>query len=241
MNVIVLTTGISGSSVITGFLSSAGLWTGSETIYKDGITGKYETYENKALVGLNEKLLEIAGIEFGDKERYDVKIKYKLRELLLTENLEPYQHLVRECEAHSPWIWKDPRLLLTLGFWAGLLDLNNVKVIVLHRNPYELWKSQNIKRIIYSYTYLKNAENDTRKELTGYLESQNFSFISIEYDDFVKRPEKHIEKLKEFVGVDLRKEDWNRIYKRTRMSTQLKRTFLSCLIYIKNYKNRFRG
>src|SRR3974390_1829147 len=55
-NVIVLTMGLSGSSVLTGLLSKAGYWTGGETFRKE-----YDTYENRGLIGLNSKLLEAAG------------------------------------------------------------------------------------------------------------------------------------------------------------------------------------
>ena len=64
MNVIILTTGISGSSVITGLLAKSGLWAGDDTVFKDNITGKYETYENQKLVNLNTSLLKEVGLEF---------------------------------------------------------------------------------------------------------------------------------------------------------------------------------
>ena len=67
MNVIILTTGISGSSVLTGFLAKSGLWIGDETVYKDNITGKYETYENKKLVDLNDELIDEGGLIFDGK------------------------------------------------------------------------------------------------------------------------------------------------------------------------------
>ena len=69
MNVIILTTGISGSSVITGLLAKSGLWTGDETIFKDNITGTYETYGNKKLVELNESLFKEAGLRYDARTR----------------------------------------------------------------------------------------------------------------------------------------------------------------------------
>ena len=240
MNVIILTTGISGSSVITGFFAKSGLWTGDDTLFKDNITGKYETYENKKLVDLNNSLTREAGVDFEGKARYDEKARGKFNEIYAEIDTEKYNKFIDECNAHSPWIWKDPRLFLTIGFWRNCLDLTDTKVIVLHRNSYELWKSQAIKRIIYSYSYLKSSEEKTRHKLLNYLESNNFSFMSLEYDQFTRDPVTSINKLNEFIGTNLKKENWDEIYKPTSIFSRYKRTLLAYLIYIKNYKSRIK-
>ncbi len=240
MNVIILTTGISGSSVITGFLAKSGLWTGDETIYKDNITGTYETYENKKLVELNESLFKEAGLGYDARTSYDGLSRKKFIDLDQTIDTSKYRNFLSDCNTHSPWIWKDPRLFLSIGLWIKLLDLTNTRVIVLHRNTYELWKSQTIKRVIFSYRYLRNSENKTRQELLDYLESNHCSFISIEYDQFVKNPGKFIDKLNGFIGTDLKKENWDEIYRQTSRFSQFKRTILALLIYLKNYNNRIK-
>ena len=240
MNVIILTTGISGSSVITGFLAKSGLWTGDDTVFKDNITGKYETYENKKLVNLNDSLIKEAGVEFEGKARYDANARDKFNDIYAEIDTTKYNKFIEECNSHSPWIWKDPRLFLTIGFWKNSLDLTNTKVIVLHRNSYELWKSQAIKRIIYSYKYLKNSEDKTRHELLNYLELNNFSFISLEYDQFTRDPVTSINQLNKFIGTNLKKENWDEIYQSTSKSSSYKRTLLAYLIYIKNYKSRIK-
>jgi hypothetical protein len=240
MNVIILTTGISGSSVITGFLAKSGLWAGEDTVFKDNLTGKYETFENKKLVDLNDSLLKEAEVEFDGKARYEASSRDKLNDIYAEIDTKKYNKFIEECNLHSPWIWKDPRLFLTIGFWINSLDLTNTKVVVLHRNSYELWKSLTIKRIIYSFRYLKNSEDKTRHELLNYLESNNFSYICLEYDQFTRDPVKSIHQLNEFIGTNLKKENWDEIYKPTSLVSQYKRTLLAYLIYIKNYNSRIK-
>jgi len=240
MNVIILTTGISGSSVITGFLSKSGLWAGDDTVFKNNLTGKYETFENKKLVDLNDSLLNEAGVEFEGKARYDASSRDKLNKIHAEIDTTKYNKFIEECNMHTPWIWKDPRLFLTIGFWKNSLDLTNTKIVVLHRNSYELWKSLTNKRIIYSFRYLRDSEDKTRHELLNYLDSNNFSSISIEYDQFTRDPVKSINKLNKFIGTNLKKETWDEIYKPTSMVSQYKRTLLAYLIYIKNYKSRIK-
>ena len=240
MNVIILTTGISGSSVITGFLTKAGLWAGDDTVYKDNITGKYETFENRKLVELNDSLFETIGVDFEGKARYDANARDRFNNIYSEIDTTKYLDFVDECNAHSPWIWKDPRLFLTIGFWKNCLDLSNTKVVVLHRNSYELWKSLTIKRIIYSYNYLKNSEDKTRHMLLDYLKDNNFSYISLEYDQFTRDPDTSIKKLNGFIGTDLKKENWDKIYRPSSKFSGYKRALLAYLIYIKNYTTRIR-
>ena len=69
-NVIILTSGVSGSSVLTGLIAKAGYWTGDTTAKKE-----YETYENQELIDLNLRLFKesgfrVEGIPFYDREQY---------------------------------------------------------------------------------------------------------------------------------------------------------------------------
>lgn len=240
MNVIILTTGISGSSVITGLLAKAGLWAGDETVFKDNITGTYETFENKKLVELDELLIKSAGLEYDEKARYDEGGREKFHKLYNAIDISRYQDFITECNLHSPWIWKDPRLFLTIGFWINLIDKSNTKVIVLHRNVYELWKSQAIKRVIYSYRYLRNSEYKTRHDLLSYLEDNQVSYMSVEYDQFVKKPSEYIDKFNNYLSINLKTENWGQIYRPTGRFYQYKRTFLALLIYLKNYNSRIK-
>jgi hypothetical protein len=130
-NVVVLTIGWTGSSVLTGLLRAAGFWAGHSTIRKRD----YETYENAELVRLNRALMEQAGV--GEKyaaafERRwldDVSIHANSRDL------SPYRAFVEDCEGHAPWVWKDPRLWVTIRFWQPLRPRGRVKYILLTRSP----------------------------------------------------------------------------------------------------------
>jgi hypothetical protein len=240
MNVIILTTGISGSSVITGFFTKSGFWAGDDTVFKDNLTGKYETFENKKLVELNDSLFKETGLEFEGKARYEANARDKLNDAYENIDTSKYKKFIAECDAHSPWIWKDPRLFLTIGFWKNCLDRSNTKVVVIHRNSYELWKSLTYKRIIYSYKYLRNSEDRTRQELLDYLEANNFSYLSLEYDQFTKDPGKSISRLNAFMEMEFKKDAWDEIYKKPAAFSRYKRAILAYLIYIKNYNSRIK-
>jgi hypothetical protein len=221
-------------------MARSGLWAGDKTVFKDNLTGKYETYENRKLVELNDELVKLADINFESKTYYDATARDKFDNMYSLIDATKYNAFLDECNSHSPWIWKDPRLFLTIGYWKNLIDPNKTKIIVLYRNTYELWKSQAIKRIIYSYNYLKFSEENARHELTRYLETNNLSYTTLEYDQFCRDPSTSINKINDLLGSELTKEKWDDIYRPTSRLSNYKRTLLAYLIYIKNYNSRIK-
>src|ERR1700686_3366711 len=55
-NVIILTSGLTGSSVLTGLIARAGYWPGDRTHKKK----EFDTYENEELIDLNRRIFEQA-------------------------------------------------------------------------------------------------------------------------------------------------------------------------------------
>src|SRR5713226_606371 len=43
----------------------------------------------------------------------------------------PYREFLAKCDEHRPWVWKDPRLWLTIYFWKSLLSLDQCRFILL--------------------------------------------------------------------------------------------------------------
>src|SRR5215472_1847282 len=128
-NVIILTSGLTGSSVLTGLIARGGYWTGDSTFRKSD----YDTFENRRLIELNQKMFQEANytgdylLEFSSAA---------VKQLALLERRVPlaeYEEFIRHCNEHQPWVWKDPRLWLTIRFWSKLLDLDNCRFILLTR------------------------------------------------------------------------------------------------------------
>ena len=73
-NVIILTSGITGSSVLSGFLAHSGYWAGDTTHKKE-----YDTFENAELIALNLKILQQAG--YRRVLRDDLRERERLRDV----------------------------------------------------------------------------------------------------------------------------------------------------------------
>ena len=111
-NVIILTSGISGSSVLTGLISRAGYWTGDITHKKE-----YDTYENQELIDLDLRLFKQSGYTGNYAMEFSSAAIEQIRALNGTIDDHPFREFLQKCEAHQPWIWKDPRLWMTIRFW----------------------------------------------------------------------------------------------------------------------------
>src|SRR5687768_15981723 len=136
-SVIILTGGLSGSSALAGLLSAAGYWSGENTFKKRD----YNTYENAELIRLNRQLMQRVAVGEDYTKRFAAQAIDDIAALAGQEPDARYRSLVAECESHAPWLWKDPRLWLTIRFWAPLLPWDRVRVLLLSRDALQSWIS----------------------------------------------------------------------------------------------------
>jgi hypothetical protein len=105
-NVIMLTAGLAGSSLVTSLLARGDqYWLGDQTFKKQD----YDTFENLRLVELNEQMFRDAGFDGDYMHRFKGWPIELIARAADSIDTTPYEAFVRECESHSPFIWKDPR------------------------------------------------------------------------------------------------------------------------------------
>ena len=237
-NVIILTVGLSGSSVLTNLISRAGYWSGGDTFKKT----EYDTHENAELVALNKALLEHANI--GEKFTMAFEQDYidKVTALRDTVDLTPYRALVERCSQHQPWVWKDPRLWLSIRFWQPLLPLDDIQFIVQTREPLQAWISTTIRRQIQTYAYSKRYTDAVRGSILQFLSEHNKDFLELTFEDLVCRPESTIARLNAFLDAELTLDDLTHVYnKPLRKKAHGSANFSkAALIYLKNYGERYK-
>jgi len=240
-NVFVLTTGLSGSSVLTGLIAQAGFWPGESTEFKSNATGHYETYENSRFVALNDRLVELSGIEFDSKSWYQAELRQQFSDLHKTIDLTDYKAFIEESARHQPWVLKDPKLWVTLDFWLALFKDQNLHCVIATRSTSSLWLSQTNKRIIYDYAYLKNAEIRSYEILLERLHKAKISFTPIRYEDLLESPEQNLSRLNNDIGISLTLKNWRKVYRPPKKSRSIILTWLKAvMIYLKNYRERIR-
>lgn len=237
-NVIILTGGLTGSSALAGILSAAGYWSGEDTFKKRD----YNTYENSELIRLNRQLMERVSANEGYTTRFLPDAITAIERLSGTEDEAEYRALVSRCEAHAPWMWKDPRLWMTIRFWQPLLQWDRIKVLLLRRDPMQSWISCTQRRQIQTLAYARNYNEAIQSSLRQFLDTHSIRYLPLLFEDLILTPEKEIERIGEFldfpVTMDhLRSTYSGTLYRRPKSSGDAVEAFL---IYLKNYRERLR-
>jgi len=205
-NVIILTYGISGSSVLSAFISKAGYWLGKETFKNED----YDTFENIDMIRLNERIVREAGCPIDSLRQFS---KGELKRIENCRISEEFKAFAKQLEKHSPWLLKDPRLYATIRFWKKVINLEEVKFILLAREPLQMWISNLLRRRFQSFSYNKNFDAKVEDSYAEFLEENSLGYIRINFEDFMLHPEKNISELNDFLGINLSLEDFKRVYK----------------------------
>lgn len=234
----ILTTGLSGSSVVTGLIKQAGYWCGEKTEFKKNSTGHYETFENSRFVELNNQLIQLSGISIDEKFWYRSELRQRFADLYHEIDCTEFREFLRDCDRQKPWVLKDPKLWLTIGFWAQLLTSETTHFIVLQREVGALWHSQVLKRIIYDYPFLARSEQQTKQDLLQFLNDKGCSHMELVYDDLMAQTENSLLKLNQFLGTQLNLSHWNAVYKAKKSGMKWWAWTKVILIYLKNYNSR---
>lgn len=208
-NIIIMTTGSSGSSVLAGTIGQKGYWLGEETKKL-----KFDTYENAELVDLDREILRLSGFSRYDCNDIPCPIVEKLFNLPEQIDCSRYQAFVDKCNAHSPWLWKDPRISFTIHFWSRLIDLDRVKFIFIERNPRQSYAGLILKRRVpMSYAQHNLMNENYRKSCQLFLKKYHVDCLQIIFEDLLTDHEKSLRRLGEFLEIELNVSDLKKIYK----------------------------
>jgi hypothetical protein len=233
-NVVILTSGLSGSSPLTGLLTRAGYWTGSTFKKSD-----YDTYENVDLIELNKRIFREANFD-GKTDTFSAEAIDRIASLGETVDSRPFRDFVRSCNEHRPWIWKDPRLWLTIRFWNRFLDLDSTSFLLLTREDTQAWISMIIRRQIWTYACCKRYAHQINASIEQFLRDSGTNYHELCFEELIVRPHETISALNGFLGTHLGVEDLEAIY--TKPLYRRPRGFgdfvKASLIYAKNYGSR---
>lgn len=237
-NIIVLTSGLSGSSVVTNLLSKAGYWTGDLTCQKTD----YNTHENSQLVYLNDLLLKTVDYD----KSYSVivnSLKVTDVELLFdTIDLSPFKALINQCEKSKPWVWKDPRLWVTMPFWIQLLEKDSFHVVFVDRSVSQRWISELLRKNVQTYSYCKQYNFQIEQLIKKFIANHELKSCDVLFDHLVEQPRNTLLLINQFLGSSLTMDDllavYNKpLYKKVRGVNNL---LQAVLIYLKNYQTRLK-
>ena len=236
-DVVVLTSGLSGSSVLTGLISQAGYWTGEETFRK----AEYDTNENRELIELNLRLFEEAGYKGNYLLEFSPQAIEAVAALQGRIDLRPYRSFIEKCNQHRPWIWKDPRLWLTIRFWKPLLDMERCRFVLLTRGTVQSWVSSTLRRQITTYRYSKRYEENIRRSTVQFLTENKLPYLNLSYEELIESPRDTVARINDYLGTALTVDDLRRVYHKPLYKNPRNswwKHMKAVMIYLKNYSER---
>lgn len=236
-NVIILTSGLSGSSVLTGLIARAGHWMGDATYQKED----YDTFENRELIDLNRRLFQAAGYKGNYLVEFSPEAIQNIAALFGKIDDRAFREFMAKCDRHSPWIWKDPRLWLTIRFWRNLVDLDACHFIVLTRGLWQSWVSAILRRQITTYRYAKCYETRIQESTIRFLEEHRRPYLHVTYEGLIMQPAETIDRLNHYLDASLTVEDLKAVYHKPLYKnprSSLVKHAKAMLIYVKNYSER---
>ena len=235
-NIIVLTHGWTGSSVFSGLLGKAGFWLGAETVAKPD----YNTHENADLVVHNNRLLHQLSPSLNHEHRFDPGDVHSMAARARSLDLAPYRAFVQACDAHKPWVWKDPRLTWTIRVWAEVLDLQNTAFLVLTRDPVQAWVSANQRRHIQSHAFTRQYNGGITACNLQFLQERQLPYLQLSFEDLLLQPEATLARMNQAYGLSLTMQALQSVcniplYRKSRRWTDVVH---ASLIYVKNFGER---
>jgi hypothetical protein len=236
-NVIILTSGLSGSSVLTGLLRRAGLWTGESTYKK----AQYDTFENEELIALNLRIFNEVNYSGDYTMEFSSEALQRIARLSANADMRPYREFVARCERYSPWIWKDPRLWLTIRLWKDVLPLHRCRFLLLTRDLMQTWVSQTLRYQITSFRYSRDYERNIQRSVLTFLKDNGLPYQTVRYEDLIVHPADTIAMLNNYLGTELTVDDLTKVYRKplykSPRSSWVKH-LQAVAIYMKNYSER---
>jgi hypothetical protein len=236
-NIIILTGGLAGSSVLTSLLGRAGYWSGKSTIKKVD----YDTWENSELVSLNEQILTDVGFDKPWMMKFEPDYVDSVVSGLSAVDDVPAKAFMQKCNEHSPWIWKDPRLWLTIRYWQRFIDFSSTVFLVIHRELLQAWISTTIRKQIQTRDYLRRYNDGIHGTIMKFVEEDNAQHMNILYEDLIVDPESTIKQINALANTELSVADFEAIFRGDLYRKQhgLRSFSHASAIYLKNFRDRY--
>jgi hypothetical protein len=167
-------------------------------------------FEADDLIERNVALLQRAGFPFHNTWKFEAISEETIARIPELPPSDEDRRLVASYEARSPWLWKDPRLCFTLGYWWKLLDPAQTAVFLIDRDPEQTLHS--FRRVGWGAgerdVMLQRIRRHARAAAEA-VESLHIPHLAVLYEDYLRRPEEVARRINDLFGLKLRPEDLN--------------------------------
>lgn len=215
-NVLVVGVPRSGTSLTSAVFSRKGYhvgWIEKDTGRLGDEANPFGYFEADDVIAKNVEIFQRIGYSEDNTWLRTMITEEQIRQIDALEPSQEHKEFLRQYDTHAPWIWKDPRLTLTLPYWWKILDARTTGVILVRRDPEECYQSfircgwyqpgeQARQEVLHRIEVHWNAALRA-------IEKYEIPHIIIHYDEYLNKPESVARKISEFCGLSLEVNDLN--------------------------------
>ena len=213
-NAIVVGMPRSGTSLTARVFASAGYFAAeedSEELRQGDAFNPDGYFEAEALVEANARVLRRAGLDAHNTWLFSAADDRLVDSIEALERLDEDRELVARYDDHAPWIWKDPRLCYTLGYWWPLLDATTSCVVLTNRDKDDIWQSfvrlgwrdESSENRVDVYNRVEDHISAAEKN----IDFHSIPHIRIDYSDYRADPDDVASKIGTAFGLNLGVDD----------------------------------
>lgn len=211
-NVIIAGPPRSGTSLTSDIFARQSYFTGKPVMEGDDYN-PFGYYEAEDVIEANVGVFQAAGFPHHNTWKFEAITEAQTDTLHQLPPRESDRELLRRWNEHSPWMWKDPRFSITLGYWARLVDWESTGVILTVRDPEDVYWSWRRKGWCGAGREAHDAAVDRIRQHAGTaretVERLGLPHIVIEYSEYRTCPGEVAARISEFTGLDLGIDDLN--------------------------------
>jgi len=213
-NAIVIGMPRSGTSMVTNIFAQSGFFAAEDEANDLRAADEFNPsgyWEAEDLIHANNEIFNAVGYAPHNTWLKEPISKMQAKNISQLTPSEDHIQLVKKYNNAQPWVWKDPRLCYTIGYWWPLLDHSNTRVIFLKRDPKQIYSS--FLRLNWRDNG-SEAHEDVMKRIEDHLSNAAESIaqlsiphIEVNYSDFGERAKQTSNKVGEFFEIDLSSND----------------------------------
>lgn len=169
-------------------------------------------FEADDVIERNVALFQRAGFEHHNTWLFEPISAESAARIAELDVQEEDRRLLEAYNRRAPWMWKDPRLCYTLGYWWKLMKPEETGVVLIRRDPEDVFRS--FRRMGWSDSDA-DREQVTRRIIEHQqaarrtVEALKIPHINLDYAEFKGAPEEVARRFSEFFELELTAEDLN--------------------------------